>query len=98
LNYDNHESGTFASIYYNVFGERLDEVGVGGAPDALEQPRPLLDFTLSQRLKESLKLKFSVSNILDSPVEITQDFKGVSYIRIYYETGTGYSVRLSYNP
>jgi len=98
LNYDNHESGTFASIYYNVFGERLDEVGVGGAPDALEQPRPLLDFTLSQRLKESLKLKFSVSNILDSPVEITQDFKGVSYIRNYYETGTGYSVSLSYKP
>ncbi len=98
LNYDSANGNTAASLYYNIFGERLDEVGVGGAPDALEQPRGQLDFTLAQGLYRQLKLKFLAKNLLDDPVEIVQQFKGKDYIQTRYKTGTSYSISLSYKP
>lgn len=98
LNYDSANGNTAASLYYNVFGERLDEVGVGGAPDALEQPRGQLDFTLAQSLYRQLKLKFLAKNLLDEPIEIVQKFKGKDYIQTLYKTGTSYSISLSYKP
>lgn len=98
LNYDNYDIGTSASLFYNVFGERLDEVGVGGAPNALEQPRHLVDFTLSQRLWKDITAKFSAKNLLDSDVEINQEFKGTSYVRSLYKTGRSFSLGFSYKP
>lgn len=98
LNYDSADGKTAASVYYNVFGERLDQVGVGGAPDALEQSRHMLDFTFSQQLYQSLKLKFVAKNLMDDPIEIAQKFKGEKFTQTYYKTGTSYSMSLSYKP
>ncbi len=98
LNYDSANGNTAASLYYNVFGERLDEVGVGGAPDAVELPRGQLDFTLMQSLYRHLKLKFLAKNLLDEPVEIVQKFKSKQYIQTHYKTGASYSISLSYKP
>ena len=98
VNYDNHEWKTAASINYNVFGERLDEVGIGGAPDSLEQSREMLDVTFSQYLFRSLTLNISAKNLLDSPVEIVQSFKGQDFVKTYYTTGRTYSMSISYKP
>ncbi|MDJ0836665.1 MAG: TonB-dependent receptor [Acidobacteriota bacterium] len=98
INYDNFDRGIAASLFYNVFGERLHEVGSNGVPNAFEQPRDILDFTYSQSLMDSLKIKFSAKNLLDAPVEITQSFKGTSFIQTYYKTGTSFSLSLSYKP
>ncbi len=98
LNYDNLNTNTSASLFYNVFGERLDQVGIGGAPDAKEQPRGLLDFIFSQDLGRGLRLNFSAKNLLDDPIEVTQEFKGVSYIQSSYKTGQSYSLSLSFKP
>ena len=98
LNYDNFNSDTSASLYFNVFGERLDEVGVGGAPDAFEQPREVLDFTFSQKFLKNLTFKFVAKNLLDKPVEITQTFKGLSFVRSSYHTGRDFSISISYKP
>jgi len=98
LNYDSANGKTAASIYYNVFGERLDQVGIGGAPDALEKPRNMLDFTFTQQLYKSLKFKFFARNILDDPIEIAQEFKGNSFVQSRYKTGSSYSFSLSYKP
>lgn len=98
LNYDNYEWGTSASVFYNVFGERLDEVGVGGAPNALEQPRQVVDFVFSQRVWKDFTAKFTAKNLLDSAYEITQEFKGTSYVRSEYQTGRSFSLGFSYKP
>ena len=98
VNYDNHEWKTAASINYNVFGERLDEVGIGGAPDSLEQSREMLDFTFSKYLFRSLTLNLSAKNLLDSPIEIVQSFKGQDFVKTFYRTGRTYSMSISYKP
>ncbi|CAM2005209.1 TonB-dependent receptor [Acanthopleuribacter pedis] len=98
LNYDNIDTETAASLFYNVFGERLDQVGIGGAPDAKEQPRGLLDFIFSQSLGRGLKLKFSAKNLLDDEIEVVQEFKGQEYIQSSYQTGQSYSLSLSFKP
>ena len=51
LAYENFESGTTASLFYNVFASRLSSVSKGGTPDVYERPSPQLDFTFSQRIK-----------------------------------------------
>lgn len=100
LNYDHFDRGIAASLLYNVFGERLDEVGFGGVPNAFEQPRHQVDFTYTQTfgVRKNLKFKFSAKNLLDEPFEVTQDFKGTSFVRSFYDLGSSYSVSLSYKP
>lgn len=98
VNYDFIDWGGSTSLYYNIFGDRLDEVGVGGAPNAFEQSRGVLDFFYSQPLWKSLKLKFTAKNLLNSPVEILQTFKGEDFIRSSYRLGRTYSLSLTFKP
>lgn len=98
FNYDNFETNTSASLFYNVFGPRIEEVGIGGAPNAEEQPRDLLDFSLSQHLGRGLTLKFVAKNLLDAEVEILQSFKGQDFLRSSYQTGRSFSLSVSYKP
>ncbi len=96
LNYNNHGSGTDATLLYGVFGKRLSEVSEGGVPDVFEQPRPDLDFTLSQRIMGGLKFKLGIGNILDSKVKKTIEFKDVEYVVQEYSRGRSISMGLSY--
>ncbi len=98
LNYDHVDLGTAVSLLYNATGERLYEVGIGGAPDSLEQPRDALDMTFSQPIKRRFTLKFSARNLLDDDYLIQQRFKGVDYVRSRYRAGRVYSLSLTYKP
>lgn len=98
VNYDNNDWKTATSLNFNMFGERLDEVGIGGAPDSLEQPREMLDFNFSQYLFRSLTLNISAKNLLDAPVEILQSFNGQDFVRTFYRTGRTYSMSISFKP
>lgn len=71
LGYDNDESDIHAALLYNVFGKRIVDVGVSGAPDIYELPRPSLDFVYSQGIGD-WKLKVKLKNILDPDIELTQ--------------------------
>lgn len=71
LGFDDDEKGINVALLYNVFGERIVDVGVNGAPDILEQPRPSLDFVYSQEFG-NWKLKARLKNLLDPDVELTQ--------------------------
>lgn len=71
LGYDDEEHQINAALLFNVFGERIVDVGVAGAPDILEQPRPSLDFVYSQGFG-NWKLKLKLENLLDPKVELTQ--------------------------
>ena len=98
LYYDHVDHGTALSLMYNASGERLYEVGIGGAPDSLEQPRDALDLTFSQPIKRRFTLKFTARNLLDDDYLIQQNFKGVDYIRSRYRSGRVYSLSLTYKP
>jgi outer membrane receptor protein involved in Fe transport len=96
LSYDNYESGTSAGIYFNTFGKRLAEVSAGGTPNVYEEPRPTLDLTVSQKLMDHFRIKFSARNLLDSDYRLTQSYKEVDYIRQQYETGRSFGISASY--
>lgn len=98
LQYDHITAGSSATLVYNHTGKSLDEVGIGGAPNAYVQPRDMLDFTFFQDVKKSFTVKFVVKNILDSEHEITQDFKGVQYQRIRFNSGRSFNLGLTYKP
>lgn len=97
LSYDNPNSGTYASLFYNVFGDRLAEISIGGTPDVFERSRPMLDFTISQNVLSKFDLKLSVRNILNSPYKLTHEFKGAEYTRTEYKTGTSISLGIGYS-
>jgi PAS domain-containing protein len=60
------------SAHYNVYGERLAEVGVQGLPDVYEQPFHRLDLAASLDLGRGLRLKFSAANLLMEAVVLRQ--------------------------
>lgn len=96
LAYVNYELGMDAGLHFNVFGERLSDVSLGGTPDVFEQPRNMLNFTFSQRLVENLNLKFSARNILDARMERLYHYKGQEYFNTQYDLGTTLSLGFSY--
>ena len=98
LNYDQFQRGTAVSLYYNIFGERLHEVGFNGVPNAFEQPRSMLDFTYSQELGKRYRVKLVAKNLLNEAVEVTQTFKGTEFPQTRYKTGTTFSLSFSYKP
>lgn len=71
LGYDDADREINAALLFNVFGERIVEVGVAGAPDIYEQPRPSLDFVYAQTFG-NWRFKGSLKNILDPERELTQ--------------------------
>lgn len=71
VGFDDDENDIHAALLYNVFGERIVDVGVNGAPDIYEQPRPSLDFVYSQGFGQ-WKFKAKLKNLLDPDIELTQ--------------------------
>ncbi len=94
LSYANPRTRTSASIYYNLFGERLALVSPPGTPDIFEQPAAELDFILSQKFATRWKVGFSAKNLLNSEEKALQTFRGVDYVR--YERARGRSCSLSF--
>lgn len=95
--YNNYKAGTAANLYFNVFGERLAEVTSDATPDVYEQPRNLLNFTMSQQLFKGISMKFAAKNILDSKIRLVHKYKGQEYVRSEHELGRSFSIGLSYD-
>lgn len=96
VGYDNPGTSTTINVLYNVFGERLSEVSLGGVPDIYEQPRHALDVIASQKIWWGLGLKFSAKNILDAEYKKEHEFKGNSFTYQSYQKGPSFSLGLSY--
>ena len=61
-----------ATLLYNVFGERISQVGTSQRPDTYEQPFKQLDFTLSAKLPwDGWKVKLRLKNLLDPEARYT---------------------------
>jgi len=94
--YQNYDMGTSVSVYYNVFGERLSAVSLGGTPNVYEQPRGMLDLILSQKLFGGFSAKFAAKNLLNEAVEHVHHFEGTDYIYSRFNTGRDFSFGISY--
>ncbi|MBD3334445.1 MAG: outer membrane beta-barrel protein [Candidatus Eisenbacteria bacterium] len=70
-----HPSGrTSASLIYNVFGERLDAVGIREMPDIYERPRHMLDMTLQHQLG-GYSLKLALENLLAEDTRFAHEYQ-----------------------
>ena len=73
--YDNIESRTSLSVLFNVFGRRIESVGVQGLPDIYEEPVPRLDVVASQGIGR-VKVGVKGQNLLDPDVRFTLTERG----------------------
>ena len=96
VGYENYESGTTLSVFYNIFGDRLLAVTEGATPDVFEKARADLDVTFSQNLPANLRLKLTAKNLLGSDLRQIQTFKDVTYDYIAYSRARTFSMGLSY--
>jgi TonB-dependent receptor len=96
LSYSNNETGTNAGLYFNTFGERLSKVSANVNPDVFEQPAPVLNFTLSQQVYQTLNLNIGIRNLMNTSYKEVAKYKGEEYIFQEYKRGITYSLGLSY--
>ncbi|MEZ4777612.1 MAG: TonB-dependent receptor [Bacteroidia bacterium] len=94
--YLNDSLGLKASLNYNVFGQRLVLVG-GVNPDVYEQPRGLLNFSLSKTIKYGLSVTVRANNLLNPDYKQTQVYKETEYIFQNYRLGRSFSLGVSYS-
>lgn len=69
LDYNWEKKKTNFSLVYNIFGERISEVGTEGLADVYESPRHQIDFVASHQPWEEASLRFKVSNLLNEDAE-----------------------------
>ncbi|MBC7923082.1 MAG: TonB-dependent receptor [Ferruginibacter sp.] len=71
--YDNQTSGTQATVLYNVIGQRLTYPGGAAQEEIFEQPRQVLDFSVTQRITRFLSLRAGVQDLLNQPYRFSRD-------------------------
>ncbi|WP_171438250.1 TonB-dependent receptor domain-containing protein [Corallococcus exercitus] len=71
VGYERPESGTEVALLYNVYGQRISEVGVQGLPDVYERPFHRVDISLTQKLGAT-QLKLTAANLLNASVTLRQ--------------------------
>ncbi len=98
LSYTNEQSGTEFNANFNVFGARLAVVSRGNTPNVFEQPRPTLNFMVSQKIGASGRFKITLraNNLINPPVKLTYDFAGGDYIYRSFTQGRAFSIGVSY--
>ena len=60
LQFNNRDTGTNASVNYNLTGEKLSENSKGGTPDIYELPKHSLGASLSQNFRNNYNISFSI--------------------------------------
>ena len=91
-----YDLGTDANLTYNVFGDRLSRVAIGGSPNVFEASRGRLDLVVMQRLFGNLSMKVQALNLLNPAVREFQTFKGQEYDMIRYLQGQTFTVGFNY--
>ncbi|PKM10033.1 MAG: TonB-dependent receptor [Gammaproteobacteria bacterium HGW-Gammaproteobacteria-3] len=93
LGYDNPDSGTQATLLYNVASERIIAVGLLGAPDKFEQPFHQVDFVVSQSLDDQFSLKLSMRNLLNDTFIVRQG----DVVTREFKKGREFKIAVSFN-
>jgi hypothetical protein len=93
LSWDIARSGTALSLLYNKIGRRLKTVGDSRDTDVYEEPRDLIDLTVTQRLGENLRAKFGIKDLQGRDAITTSGSAEDVFSR--HQGGTEYSLSLS---
>ncbi|WP_038029287.1 TonB-dependent receptor [Thermonema rossianum] len=98
LNYNNEDKGFDASASLNVFGPRLMVVSAGATPNVYEQPRPVLNITLRQRLGANKQWAVTArgSNLLNPEYRMVNTYNGREYPYQSYRVGQTFTLGVSY--
>ncbi|MFZ6664603.1 TonB-dependent receptor domain-containing protein [Peijinzhouia sedimentorum] len=96
INYENPFSGWSSNVSFNVSGERMTVVSVGGTPNVFEQPRAMLDMNVKKNLGSRWSAKFSATNLLNAEYKFTQSFNDKAYIYQNSQIGSTFSLGFAY--
>jgi TonB-dependent receptor len=94
LTYASSGGQTSATILFNRVGERIINAGERPAPDVIELPRNVVDFSLRFPIFSALSGRFDARNLLDAPYRITQG----PITREGYRLGRVYQAGFSWRP
>lgn len=92
LGYANPASRTDATLLFNVFGDRIAEVGFSGLPNAIEQSYPVVDFNLRQGIGRQWQVGIKARNLLNPDIEVIQG----TGIQRSYRLGRSGQISLQY--
>lgn len=70
LGWTHQETGTEIAALYNVYGDRIAEVGYLGLPDVTEKALHRIDISASQQLPAGFRLKASALNLADQHIQL----------------------------
>jgi len=96
MGYNNDSLGLSANISYNVSGQKIAVVIVGGTPNVYQKPVQQLDFNISKKIGNRFTLKFKANNLLNPIVKKTYNYKNTEYIFNSYQRGAAFSLGLKY--
>lgn len=94
--YTSPSTATEIAFFYNIFGNRLAEVGYQ-APDIFEKSRQQADLTITQRVLGPLTARFAAKNLFDEDRKLIQTAAGKEYIRSLSREGRTYTLGLTYS-
>lgn len=105
LQYETQESGTSATVLFNMIGKRIFLVGNEQNPNIWEAPRPLLDFQVSQKVfKRNGEFKLTLSDIMNKKANFYQDKNdngkydvSSDFLRMSRRYGTNVTLSFLYN-
>ena len=97
VSYDNPNSGTTVSVFYNYFDDRLDTIERQNQPNQFERGRHTVDVVAAQLLPFGVEMKVSVKNVLNEDTEIYQSFPSEEFTTVRYKEGRTVSVGFTYN-
>jgi TonB-dependent receptor len=72
LGYDDLPTRQEVTLLFNQNGESIQDVGVSGLPDVIEEPRLSVDLNYRYEHSDTVTFRVKTKNLLDSDVEFTQ--------------------------
>ncbi|HOO71204.1 MAG TPA: TonB-dependent receptor [Spirochaetota bacterium] len=75
LEYSNDKAGFTGTVLFNINGRRIVRVGIQGNGDVYEETVPKLDLVLKQKIDKCGQFKLTFKNLIDEPIEETQEQK-----------------------
>jgi len=96
LSYKNPDNGWSGSVGYNVAGEKLVLVVIGGTPNVLDQPRHMLTLSATKEVTKNLKVTLRGQNLLDAETRRTYEYNDREYIFQSFRMGRTISASVSY--
>ena len=94
LTYASLSGGSTSTLLFNRVGQRITAAGSSPLPDAIDQPRNVLDFSMRQAVTSAILLRFDLKNLFDAPYNVQQG----TVTREFYRTGRAVNLGFQWRP